>query len=451
MGAFYNCICIPGRKTQQVHSALGRWLTVRGYQESKEPVLFDLDSVSERSSFLVSNDRWTLVFYSHFEEERRLIHELREQAPLLYLWVWDSDVWGWDLFEGSGFAGSFSSDPGSHQSFDDANEERPEADPERLCRALGLGADRVVAVCAAQEHRSAFPEDACLELCRLLAAEPAASSYDELETGRASEVLEGWHKEQVVYFNYEAATAADGKMELHQQPADPASRPSRIIELPPELAAEMERIRKSAQRTLLWMRPLGAMAGMWRKSKELVLGPGDRPEPGEPESRISVALTATQTRHQMLNSRHGVMVILPQGVDALQTSGKPSAVFCFRVGGLTVRCTARRLRHLEEAIRPTGRAELLHDENFDIRDLPARHLRFRLQSRSGRERGEYLDLMVVKSYRALYVFHYRFGPSLDPETETAIRATVHSFRVLDESGRRDLHVARGGDDDTIIV
>ena len=448
MGVFFNCICIPGRKTEQVHSALDRWLTARGYQESKEPVLFDLDSVSERSAFLVSNERWTLVFYSHFDEERRLIHEMGDLAPLLYLWVWDSDAWGWDLFEDSGFAGSFTSDAHSHRSFDDATEERPDADPARLCRALGLG-DRAAEVKNSQTHRSAFAEDACLELCRVLGAEPAASSYDELETGRASDVLEGWEQEQVVYFNYDAATASSVEMDLHKLPVDGAVRPSRVLELPPELAAEMERIRKSAQRTLLWMRPLGAMAGMWRKSKELVMGPGDRPEPGEPESRIEVALTQTQTRHQMLNQRHGVMVILPQGVDALQTSGKPSAVFTFRAGGLTVRCTARRLRHLAEAIRPPGRAELLHDENFEIHNLPARHLRFRLLSRSGRERGEHLDLMVVQSYRALYVFHYRFGHDLEPETEATIRTTVQSFRVLDESGRRS--VSASGGDDTILV
>ena len=349
--------------------------------------------------------------------------------------------------KGSGFAGSFSSDPHSHRSFDDATEERPDADPARLCRALALG-DRAGEVERAQNHRSTFPEDACLELCRVLGAQPAASSYDELETGRASEILEGWEQEQVVYFNYEAATAAAVEMDLHKMQVDPALRPSRVLELPPELAAEMERIRKSAHRTLLWMRPLGAMAGMWRKSKELVRGPGERPEPGEPESRIEVALTSTQTRHQMLNQRHGVMVILPQGVDALQTSGKPSAVFTFRAGGLTVRCTARRLRHLAEAIRPPGRAELLHDESFEVRDLPARHLRFRLLSRSGRERGEHLDLVVVKSYRALYVFHYRFGHDLSPDTEAAVRTTVQSFRVLDESGRRD--VTQAGDD-TILV
>lgn len=447
MGVFFNCICIPGKQTEQVHTAMDRWLTVRGYQESKEPVLFDLDSVSERSAFLVSNERWTLVFYSHFEEERRLIHELGGLAPLLYLWVWDSDVWGWDLFEGSSFAGSFTSDPHSHHSFDDATEERPAGDPARLCTALGLG-DRAADVRSAQDRRSSFPEDACLELCRVLGAEPAASSYDELETGRASEILEGWDREQVVYFNYQAATAAAGEMDLHKLPVNPALRPSRVVELPPELAAEMERIRKSAQRTLLWMRPLGTMAGMWRKSRELVKGPGERPEPGEPESRVEVALTSTQTRHQMLNQRHGVMIILPQGVDALKMSGKPSAVFTFRAGGLTVRCTARRLRHLQEAIRPPGRAELLHDENFEVRDLPARHLRFRLLSRSGRERGEHLDLVVVQSYRALYVFHYRFGQDLTPEAEAAIRTTVQSFRVLDESGRRD--VSQAGDD-TIIV
>lgn len=448
MGVFYNCICIPGRKSAEVQDALGRWLTARGYRESTEPVLFDLDSETERSAFLVSNDRWTLVFYSHFDEERRLLHELREQAPLLYVWVWDSDAWGWDLFDGDGFAGSYTSDGHCHVSFGEVAETRPDADAERLCRELGLSSDLAGRIAGIDgRHHTAFAEDACLELCKTLAAEPAASSYDELETGRAASLLEDWEKDQVVYFHYDQASAATGELDLHAVEVDDSYRRSRKIELPSELVAEMERLRKEARRTLLWMRPLGLVAGLWRRTKEFIQGPPERPEPGEPESRISVQLTATQTRHQMLNDRHGVMIILPQGVDALPTSGKPAAVFAFRVGGLTVRCTARRLRHLEQAIRPPGRAELLHDERFHVADLAARHLRFRLTSRAGRERGEHLDLMVVQTYRALYVFHYRFGQDLDPETETAIRGAVRSFRVLDVSGRR----ATRASDDTILV
>lgn len=462
MGAFYNCICIPGDRTDAVRRALDRWLVARGYEESKEPVLFDLDAASERSAFLVWNERWTLVFYSHFDEERRLIRELQTDdglAPLLYVWVWDSDVWGWDLFDADGFAGSFSSKPGEHRSFEGPEtelvEERPPADAEEACRALGLDPGLEEEFRDLARRRSAFEEEICRELCLVLGAEPAASSYDELETGRAGgEALEGWEKAQVVYFHRDVAAAELGELDLHAVEVETTRRPSRMIELPAELLGEMERLRKKAQRTMFWIRPLGALARWWRRLRE-ALTPASRAEPGEPESHISLALTQTASRHTMLNERHGVMIILPHGVEALPTSGKPSAVFSFQAGQQTVRCTARRLRHLSEALRPPGPAEVMHDETFFVgkqegprAELPARHLRYRLTSRHARERGPFLDLQVVQTYRALYVFHHRFA-QLDPESEAAIRAAVRSFHVLDESGRRfDESI---DPDDTIVV
>src|SRR5262249_51419346 len=118
MGVFYNSICIPGNRLEETRAALARWLSGRGFQPTDEPILFDLDAESERSAFLVWNERWTLVFFSHWEEERRLIREFQNGlAPLVYVWVYDSDVWGWDLFDRFGFAGSFCSDKSEHCSF----------------------------------------------------------------------------------------------------------------------------------------------------------------------------------------------------------------------------------------------------------------------------------------------------------------------------------------------
>ena len=81
MGAFYNSICVPGEQRDEVRRALLRWLSLKGFKLWDGPILFDLDGERERSAYLVSNDSWTIVFYSHYEEESRLIRELRTAAP----------------------------------------------------------------------------------------------------------------------------------------------------------------------------------------------------------------------------------------------------------------------------------------------------------------------------------------------------------------------------------
>ena len=142
MGAFFNSICLPETQPEEVRHALERWLLGRGFRRSQEEVLFDLDGESERSAFLVWNSRWTILYFSHWNEERRLIRELQlKQSPLLYLWVYDGDVWGFDVFDQDGFAGTFSSDPRDHQSFDGEVlplEPRPAAEPAQVCELLGL-------------------------------------------------------------------------------------------------------------------------------------------------------------------------------------------------------------------------------------------------------------------------------------------------------------------------
>ena len=207
MGAFYNSICIPGRSHESARDSLLRWLGLKGFELSQDPVLFDLDGERERCAFLIWNERWTLVFFSRYEEERRLIRELQTWAPhLLYVWVQDSDVWGYDLFDSRGFVATFNSDPRSYRSFAEDEADRPTADPEDVCRHLGLEG-RAADLRKVHRLRASFKEDACWELCRLVGAEPAMTSYDDLERG-AVESLEGWKIEQLFFVHRDARREA---------------------------------------------------------------------------------------------------------------------------------------------------------------------------------------------------------------------------------------------------
>ena len=193
MGTFYNSICIPGQRPDAVRRTLERWLYLKGFEPLHAPILFDLDGDNERSAFLIWNERWTLLLYSHFDEERRLIHDLQAQLePLLYIWMHDSEVWGYDLFEHRGFLGSFVSNPRDHLSFpsEPLGEGRPRIHAGTLCHELGM--PRLEPhLRRIEKRRGPAKDEICWDFCHALGVEAAAASYDQLESGR-TEHLDGW-------------------------------------------------------------------------------------------------------------------------------------------------------------------------------------------------------------------------------------------------------------------
>ena len=243
MGAFYNSISIPGCPPEQVRQSLDRWLGMRGYQLSDEPALFDLDGDNERSVFVVYNPKWTVLFFSHYDEERRLIRELQTlERPLLYVWVYDSDVWGYDVFNAEGFAGSFSSNPREQISFSDDAQDRPEADPTKICRLLGLPEDLSDKIRAVQQRKAAYKEDICRQFCRLIGAEAAVASYDDLECGDGEQFV-GWQTLHLLYVQQRFDTD-----EINLHAPDMLERPNlaglpRVrgeVDLSPELLAQAD-------------------------------------------------------------------------------------------------------------------------------------------------------------------------------------------------------------------
>ncbi len=443
MGAFYNSICIPGRTRQRVRDSLLRWLSIKGFELSQKPVLFDLDGERERCAFLIWNERWTLLFFSKYEEERRLIRELQTWSEvLLYVWVQDSDVWGYDLFDPSGFAATFNSDARSYRSFaeDDAAGSRPPADPEEVCRRLGLS-DLVADLRRIHKLRSSFKEEACWELCRLIGAEPALTSYDDLERG-AVETLDGWQVEQLHFVRGEGATDRDNTTDLHQvglsgedTEGSAADRSSRI-EIPPEVLQEMERRRRRVRLTVLLLRPLSWLARLSRRASSTPrFHQQTVAEPSHPEQSSEVSRQESsdiiEVRH-LINERHRCRIRLAVGGEAHSGSGKPASVFGFQFGDTSVTCTARPRSRIEEVLQQPSRSRVLRDEKYLIGGLKARHVVFELPPRylAGTTGPSYLGLHVVQTEAALYVFLYRFPECVLKEVERAIHSTVSSFRLL---------------------
>ena len=442
LGAFYNSICVPGAERQRVTDSLERWLGSRGFERSDRPVLFDLEGDNERCAFLISSALWTLVIFSNYDEERRLIRELQTwSSSVLYVWVQDSDVWGYDVFDADDFAGSFNSDPRSYCSFDNdggggaQGGERPEIDVEAFCRRFGLdgAGDELRAI---HRKKAIFKEDVCREFCRLIDAAPALTSYDDLERGGARPSDE-WQVERLLFVHRDAAKDAADLIDLHDARLNGvwSSPESTAIEIPPEVLQEVKRRRDRPRLTVRLLKPLSWLARTWSRAIEATARLSRRrPAPRRPSWNGSSPRDSSgviEVRH-LINERHRCRIRLAPGGQAQQGSSKPASVFAFQIGPTAVTCTARRRSHVASALQRPGSSQILRDEKYLIGGLKARHVVFQLPPfyLAGTPDPSYLGLHVVQTDWALYVFLYRFPKEIVKDVERAIRTTVSSFRIL---------------------
>ncbi len=403
-------------------------------------MLFDLDGETERSAFVISNQRWTVVVFSKYEEEHRLLYELRTWASrLIYIWVQDNDVWGYDAVGEDGFAASFSSDPKLYRSFPDSDFERPPADPEEVCRFLEVP-EHMAELQALHRRRSMFAEDDCGELCTLLGVDAAALSYDDLERDQI-EGLDDWQIEQMLFYHPDSIAPPPCGTDLHRIDladlgASQSGMPSQS-RITPDILAEVEKMRQRAQLRVLLLRPVSWVARSWRWMLER-LAPRPTPSQALPIpllEELGEAGDEAGNTAELYNERHQSGVTPAPGLVPQPVSGKPALVWAFRAAGVPVTCTARRRWKIADVLRPPRGSEVLRDEKYRLLSgLDARHLLFKLPPRymAGSTDPSFLGLHVIETHQALYVFLYRFKKDLRPEVEDAVRETAMSFRLVEQ-------------------
>ncbi|MEM8962436.1 MAG: hypothetical protein AAGD38_13215 [Acidobacteriota bacterium] len=429
MGVFYDSVSLPGDQRRAVLTALERWLAHRGFELHDGPALFDLDPVWDRGVFLRTNGKWTVVCYSEHEEQKRVLHELGTlEAPLLSLWLWDSEVWGWDVLDGGRFAGTFSSDPDfyvSHPDISIGRQNRPHGTAETLASRFGLDATTGAAI--GRLGNLADNEQAFAELCRLLDLEGANAGYGELEHGTVPEP-DGWRTEHLVFVH---RTAVDPlEVDLHQAritrwspgPGGTIEAVTGTVEIQPAVLQELERTRRKRWLMLSLLKPIGAVARAGKQCQEWlgrIFTSGGRGGAMSTGFRIE--------GRKLINDRHGCRIEIPAEAEPVVVSARPASVFAFRLGGVEVTCTARRLSKVEEILRRPGGSKVERDDKTETVDgLPTRHVVIRLAERGG---GGRLVLDVVQTPRAFYVFVCRVPSEIDPAVYDAVRETVTGFRL----------------------
>src|SRR5688500_5118395 len=99
MGRSFESFALHRSDLDPVRTALEEWLTERGLVPRRDHVIDTLLSDDACRVVLFHNAEWTVVLYSHpFQQTDSIEAALSNvQAPLLKTWVYDSDLWGYEL------------------------------------------------------------------------------------------------------------------------------------------------------------------------------------------------------------------------------------------------------------------------------------------------------------------------------------------------------------------
>jgi len=138
VGAFFNSICLPQDCATELKPLLIQWLETKGYRLAAKRPPIEIDDQTQRGAFIYWNKRWTILLYSEYGEFERLGYELAKlKRPILFLWLHDSDLWGYQVELDRRAIASFNSNP-TYFGKAEETELPTNGDPELLCETFGL-------------------------------------------------------------------------------------------------------------------------------------------------------------------------------------------------------------------------------------------------------------------------------------------------------------------------
>ena len=381
MGASFQSYCVRTGDPREVRGLLVQWLEMKGFDQlAEEPLLFG-DAI--REVVLFWSERWTVVLYSRYEELERLEFEFSKVAePLLKVWVYDSDIWGYELSQKRELLAAFHSNP----SYFGPREELPlpqNGDPELLCRVCDLpGLEARIR--DLQRSKRLFAEDVAQRFCAAIGALPAVLQQDviaELNPPSETAVAGGFRMERL-FFRESHGDWKPAQLDLQALEVEQAEA-SEPAALPPEMAAQIRRWQLFGKVVGLLLRPVILVLGLLFRAS-FAWSQSQRSRPGPSRSRGSElqqlldSLTGQpepetgRSASTLTNRRFGARIELPAGVEGEAGSGQ--FVFRFTVNGATGWCTASGPEMLRALLRVPPDGALRRDEKLHIGGLPARVL-----------------------------------------------------------------------------
>ena len=450
MGASFMSLAVRTADQGPTREAVVRWLTLKGYELQSEERLFRYDENTERGVYLFWNDAWTVVLYSQmFEEGERLIFELQKlQVPFLRIWTFDSDAWGYTLFQGRDELDSFETYTGGWHA-------RPRAHDAAalLCETLGM-ADQTSAIANVARRRAVFAEAVCQDFCGTLGAAPAGLGWSDITLGSGGVQRAGGFELEALNFARPRPVRPPRDRELHgyqfqtRRPYEPEGFP-----MSPELEEQMQR----QMRQMMWLAwvvrilfyPVGLMIRVfvWMIILKHRLFPRWNPVSGggtHPDfARLLQDLAALEPTHMrvegewLVNDRYQCRIRLPAGAEQQRSFPMPM-VFGLELPGVIVSGEALRPVELSDQFRLPPQASVARDEPFLAGPLQARLITFSFESP---HRGPWTVTNAwVQAPGRIYRFH-AFPRGKEPvDLESLLRSIAETF--VDDRTQADA----GGED-----
>jgi hypothetical protein len=432
MGADFRTFSVRRASGPEVRELVVSWLGAKGFEPCDETSLFPFDVETERGVVLSETPDWTTIAFSHgFEEGDRLVFELKKlNKPLLEVWVFDSDVWGYRLHESGKLVASFNSTPRYFGGPPDLELPR-NGDPELLCEMCDLSVEpRKIA--SIQRKWAVFKEGVAERFCDEIGAEAAVCDYrdfDEvrLEAGQYT-TADGTRIERM-FFVRGGKSRQSFAPSLHEI----VFRVPRAPQMDPQLAAWQAEMQAQLAPLMILMRVVGWGFGLifWLLRPLVYLWLWRKIVRHKNQGGFLRKLEALQDRPEverrgarLVNRRHGCSIEVPKSTEMMPFVGL-HAVFSFRISGVLVDCGALRPSHLREQSKLWPGAEILKDEKYFVGELPARTVELKHPLQDDERQ---IIWHLVETPQAVYRFQLS-GEELSEKVREEFRAVLESFWV----------------------
>ncbi len=414
MGAFYRSYSIPGDVHEVAEQKITTWLSRKGFYEIEDHSVIDHERDGERAFYLFWSDRWTIILYSHFEEDERLLFELNLlQLPILHLWVLDSDVWGYELFLQRKPLIVFN----SQQKYFGPNElsDVPNDIPTLLakCGLEDLAVDDIAAIL---NKRGLFKERTCEEFAKAIDARPAAAQYEYLsESDAASPGYSFVHRR----FRKRGFDPV-GNFELHLRQAK--SGGAEAFPLPQNLPLSFRVI-------ALLMRVVAIPLGwLMRFTIARKVKSGDLPDgfgmglPGQHPKEYNFE------ENRLENPKRRCRITLADGV--VQNDG--FGILPFNIGDHQVVSRAISANEAMEILSGSHYQEIEEDSNFEVGSLPAKYVLATSTIPQGKQRTRYSYQYFIQAPFAIFHFSLVTDEALSSAEVDSFRKTIEFFEIIEQ-------------------
>lgn len=376
MGRHLHSFTVLGASRADVEAHIASWLRSKGFEPVEGTPLFESDPSFERTVLSFGDEQNATVAYSELVEEDRLLFELKKLGrPVLELWLHDSDVWGYELWEEDRIVSAFHSRP---RYFGPETPPRGPNDVERLCATLGRP-EQAAAVRSAQAKRSLFADDTVRDFARCLGLPGHDGLFDVVDESAPSEVPRPLRYARADDEGMETFDASALRFHVYD-PDDPTSAFPDLDPAERRQAQQAVKIAKAVGTVLgVVLAPVGLWA-KWKLSRAVKEAAAHAPYPsaiGQPPApQLEGEPLFEQDGDRLYNRRHGSALTLARGARVEPTwnvAFAPSEVFRFFVGDAMAVCVARTPGQSRQ-MSQLGGLKILNDDLLDVGGRQGRHV-----------------------------------------------------------------------------